>query len=84
MLAVAFPLIGAIQIVSGSYASGVIALAVGGVLILRVTGMIPTSGLRLVKDGLDTCPHCGARKLAPDVDKTGVRHCWNCRADVRV
>jgi hypothetical protein len=82
VLALAFLLIGAIQIVAGSYSSGVVTLVLGGVLILRVAGVIPTSGLRLVKDGLGTCPRCGARKLAPDVDKTGVRHCWNCGADV--
>jgi hypothetical protein len=79
---VAFVLIGGIQIVAGSYLSGVVTLALAVVLTLRVAGVIPASGLRLVKDGLRTCPRCGERKLAPDVDKTGVRHCWNCGADV--
>jgi hypothetical protein len=83
VLALVFLLADGGEIVAGSYSSGVIAFAVAAVLGLRVAGVFPASGsLWPVKDGLGTCPRCGECELAPDVDKSGVRHCWACGADV--
>jgi hypothetical protein len=32
--------------------------------------------------GMGRCPRCGKNMLAPDVDVSGFRHCWNCGEDV--
>jgi hypothetical protein len=45
------------------------------------------ASVKFVEDPVDAlrtgvCPRCGERKLAPDMDGAGVRHCWGCGADI--
>lgn len=77
VLAVAF----IVQLAVGAYATAVITVALGLVIALRGFGVIPATGWR-PKDDLGVCPRCGQKMLAPDVDKSGVRHCWGCGDDV--
>jgi hypothetical protein len=81
-LAIAFAVIGGVQLVGGAYTTGGFTLVLAVVIALRAVGVIPSSGLLRPRDGLSVCPRCGERKLAPDVDQSGVRHCWGCGVDI--
>jgi hypothetical protein len=81
-MAFAFAIIGGVQLVGGAYTTGVFTLVLAVVVALRAVGVIPSSGLLRRRDGLSVCPRCGERKLAPDLDHSGVRHCWGCGADI--
>jgi hypothetical protein len=72
-----------VQALRTSYESAVVFGLLGGVLVLRITGVIPAAGLasRLFRSGLAVCPRCGKRMLA-QADDSGVRHCWACGEDI--
>jgi hypothetical protein len=69
------------EIAAGRYTIAVAAILLAAVAGLRAAG-VSFIGSTPEQGRLDTCPRCGKRDLAPDLDGTGVRHCGACGADV--
>ena len=70
-----------VELAAGEYVIAVTAILLAAVAGLRAAG-VSLVGSAPEQRGLDTCPQCGERGLAPDLDGTGVRHCGACGADV--
>lgn len=76
----------AVVLAVAEIAAGRYTIAVAAILLAAVAGL-RAAGVSLVGSApehrrLDTCPKCGERGLAPDLNGTGVRHCGSCGADV--
>jgi len=68
------------EIVAGNYVIAVAAILLAVVAGLRAADVSLVGSAPAERP--ETCPRCGGRALAPDVEGTGVRHCSVCGADV--
>ncbi len=71
----------AVQLAAGRYEVAVIFSLLLVVVCSRLAG-IRLTGSAPARHRLDVCPRCGKKDLAPDLDGSGVRHCWACGLDV--
>jgi hypothetical protein len=69
------------ETVAGDYTVALVGILLAAVAGLRAAG-VSLTGSTLEQRRLDICPRCGKRDLAPDLDGSGIRHCWACGADV--
>jgi hypothetical protein len=70
-----------VQVAAGDYTTALATALLLVVIASRLFGFSLT-GSTPEQRRLDICPRCGKKDLAPDLDGSGVRHCWACGADV--